>query len=253
MPRIKRHLYLASRAQPLTKKRRRAPGIQADPPGSAPGPCAGRVVQAQQVALRPGSQMTKPPASSRAGFASLRSSSRERGAGQRSHGHGSRFAPIPAARIILPLNAGIDRFRPRSRRTAPDRSAAAGGKDANRARASEIGEGLSANALAEGLHVPPNRITAILNGTRSITADTALRLARYFRTSPQSWLNLQKNDEREVAKRTVAEPSRPRLSPMQPSGEESADGSSLGDIELPMLWPVPGATGESVQGPHRGA
>lgn len=63
--------------------------------------------------------------------------------------------------------------------------------------------GLSANALAKALHVPPNRITAIPNGTRSITADTALRLARYFSTTPQSWLNLQKNYELEVAKRTV--------------------------------------------------
>jgi addiction module HigA family antidote len=63
--------------------------------------------------------------------------------------------------------------------------------------------GLSANALAKALDVPPNRITAILNGTRSITADTALRLARYFNTTPQSWLNLQKNYELEVARRTV--------------------------------------------------
>jgi addiction module HigA family antidote len=65
--------------------------------------------------------------------------------------------------------------------------------------------GLSANALAKALHVPPNRITAILNGTRSVTADTALRLARYFGTSPQSWLNLQKNFELEVAKRALGE------------------------------------------------
>jgi addiction module HigA family antidote len=63
--------------------------------------------------------------------------------------------------------------------------------------------GLSANALAKALRVPPNRITAILNGTRSITADTALRLARYFSTTPQSWLNLQQNYELEIAKRTV--------------------------------------------------
>jgi addiction module HigA family antidote len=61
--------------------------------------------------------------------------------------------------------------------------------------------GLSSNALAKALHVPPNRITAIVNGTRSITADTALRLARYFNTTPQSWMNLQKNYELEVAKR----------------------------------------------------
>jgi antitoxin HigA-1 len=65
--------------------------------------------------------------------------------------------------------------------------------------------GLSANALAKALHVPPNRITAILSGTRSITADTALRLARYFDTTPQSWLSLQKNYELEVAKRMVGQ------------------------------------------------
>jgi len=65
--------------------------------------------------------------------------------------------------------------------------------------------GLSANALAKTLQVPPNRITAILNGTRSITADTALRLARYFNTTPQSWMNLQKNYELEVAKREMGQ------------------------------------------------
>lgn len=52
---------------------------------------------------------------------------------------------------------------------------------------------LSANALARALNVPANRITAILNGNRRITADTALRLARYFGTTPQFWLNLQEH------------------------------------------------------------
>jgi addiction module HigA family antidote len=51
--------------------------------------------------------------------------------------------------------------------------------------------GLSANALALALRVPGNRITAIINGTRSVTADTALRLAQYFGTSPEFWINLQ--------------------------------------------------------------
>ncbi|AHJ66373.1 HigA family addiction module antitoxin [Granulibacter bethesdensis] len=51
--------------------------------------------------------------------------------------------------------------------------------------------GLTANALARALHVPANRITAIIADQRGITADTALRLARYFRTTPQFWLNLQ--------------------------------------------------------------
>ena len=51
--------------------------------------------------------------------------------------------------------------------------------------------GLSANALAKAIDVPVNRVTAILNGDRGITADTALRLGRYFDTSAQFWLNLQ--------------------------------------------------------------
>jgi addiction module HigA family antidote len=62
--------------------------------------------------------------------------------------------------------------------------------------------GLSANRLAGALGVPANRITAILNGTRAVTADTALRLARCFRTSPEFWLNLQVLHDLEVARRT---------------------------------------------------
>ena len=46
---------------------------------------------------------------------------------------------------------------------------------------------LSANALSKALGVPVNRITAILNGQRGVTADTALRLARYFGTTPHLW------------------------------------------------------------------
>ena len=53
------------------------------------------------------------------------------------------------------------------------------------------GLGMSANALSKALDVPVNRITAILNGQRGVTANTALRLARYFGTTPQVWLNLQ--------------------------------------------------------------
>ena len=59
--------------------------------------------------------------------------------------------------------------------------------------------GLSANALAKALDVPTNRVTAILKGQRGITADTALRLSRYFGTTPQLWQNLQKAFELRVA------------------------------------------------------
>ena len=55
--------------------------------------------------------------------------------------------------------------------------------------------GLSANALAKALGVPVNRITMILNGQRGVSADTVLRLARYFGTTPQLWMNLQKSWE----------------------------------------------------------
>jgi len=51
--------------------------------------------------------------------------------------------------------------------------------------------GLSINQLARDLDVPPNRIGAIVNGMRSITADTALRLGTYFGVSPEIWLGLQ--------------------------------------------------------------
>src|SRR5665213_3806470 len=51
--------------------------------------------------------------------------------------------------------------------------------------------GLSINRLARDLDVPPNRIGSIVNGIRSITADTALRLGTYFGVSPETWLGLQ--------------------------------------------------------------
>ena len=58
---------------------------------------------------------------------------------------------------------------------------------------------LSAAALARQLGVPTNRITAILNGQRAITGDTALRLGHFFGVSPEFWLNLQANYELRAA------------------------------------------------------
>lgn len=58
--------------------------------------------------------------------------------------------------------------------------------------------GLSVNRLALELRVPATRINDIARGHRSITADTALRLSRYFGTSPQFWMNLQANYDLEV-------------------------------------------------------
>ncbi len=62
-----------------------------------------------------------------------------------------------------------------------------------------VPHGMSATALALELHVPPNRITAILNGTRSVSAETAMRLGRYFDTTPGFWLNLQSNHDLSAA------------------------------------------------------
>ena len=63
--------------------------------------------------------------------------------------------------------------------------------------------GLSATALPTALGVSPGRITEIVRGRRSITASTAVRFARYFRTDPQSWMNLQTRYELLVAARTA--------------------------------------------------
>ena len=83
---------------------------------------------------------------------------------------------------------------------------------------------MSANALAKALGVPANRIGAILNARRGITADTALRLARFFGTTPEFWLNLQQSHDLKLALRAqggrIAKTVRPRAGagePMAPS------------------------------------
>jgi antitoxin HigA-1 len=62
--------------------------------------------------------------------------------------------------------------------------------------------GISINALARALAVPANRISGIVNGSRAITADTALRLGKYFGTSPELWLDLQSDYELRLARRS---------------------------------------------------
>jgi len=64
---------------------------------------------------------------------------------------------------------------------------------------------LSQNQLALDIHVPARRINEIVHGKRRITADTALRLARYFRMSPQFWLGLQMDYDLDVAEDALAE------------------------------------------------
>ena len=62
---------------------------------------------------------------------------------------------------------------------------------------------LSINALARDIHVPPNRVSEIVYGKRGITADTALRLSKYFGTSAELWLGLQADYDLRVAMRDV--------------------------------------------------
>jgi addiction module HigA family antidote len=78
--------------------------------------------------------------------------------------------------------------------------------------------GLSQNKLAIALHVPARRINEIVLGKRSITADTALRLARYFRTSPQFWLGLQMDYELDVAEDALHERIKEEIKPMSATG-----------------------------------
>jgi addiction module HigA family antidote len=63
--------------------------------------------------------------------------------------------------------------------------------------------GVSINALSRDIDVPPNRISEIVRGKRAITADTALRLGRYFGVSPEIWLDLQSDYDLRVAQRTI--------------------------------------------------
>jgi addiction module HigA family antidote len=60
--------------------------------------------------------------------------------------------------------------------------------------------GISMNQLAHAIHVPANRISGIVSGQRSITGETALRLARYFGTTPDYWMNLQAHYDLECAR-----------------------------------------------------
>ena len=96
---------------------------------------------------------------------------------------------------------------------------------------------LSQNRLALDIGVPPRRINEIVSGKRSVTADTALRLARYFHMSPQFWLGLQMDYDLDVTADTLA--NRP-----EPRGEASRfcgiDDSTLNSTSLLLRNPVLG-------------
>ena len=75
----------------------------------------------------------------------------------------------------------------------------------------------SANAVALALRIPANRLTEIINEKRSISAETALRLARFFGTSAQFWMNLQSAYELQVAEDEAAEKIAREVEPLRKS------------------------------------
>ena len=78
--------------------------------------------------------------------------------------------------------------------------------------------GLTQNKLAMALHVPARRINEIVLGKRGLTADTALRLARYFGMSPQFWLGLQMDYELDVAEDSLEDKLEREITPMSVTG-----------------------------------
>jgi addiction module HigA family antidote len=74
---------------------------------------------------------------------------------------------------------------------------------------------ISQNALARNIKVPPRRINEIVNGKRRITADTALRLARYFNMTPKYWMGLQSDYDLDLAEDVIAEKIRNEIEPCE--------------------------------------
>ena len=70
---------------------------------------------------------------------------------------------------------------------------------------------VSINALARAIDVPPNRVSEIVNGKRAITADTALRLGKFFGVPAETWVNLQGDYDLRMAKRSTWRVAEPRV------------------------------------------
>jgi addiction module HigA family antidote len=77
--------------------------------------------------------------------------------------------------------------------------------------------GLSANAAALAMAIPANRLTAIINKRRSVTAETALRLGRFFGTSAKLWMNLQARHDLQVAEAELGERISSEVRPIKKS------------------------------------
>ncbi|OEZ56897.1 HigA family addiction module antitoxin [Duganella sp. HH105] len=81
--------------------------------------------------------------------------------------------------------------------------------------------GMTPHALSKALHVTPSRVNDIFNEKRGVTADTALRLARYFGGDPQSWLNLQQAYDLKVAAKLAMQKIIAEIEPRKPGSDNS--------------------------------
>lgn len=81
--------------------------------------------------------------------------------------------------------------------------------------------GMTPHALSKALHVTPSRVNDIINEKRGVTADTALRLARYFGGDPQSWLNLQQAYDLKVAAKLAMQKIIAEIEPRKPGSDNS--------------------------------
>ncbi len=102
--------------------------------------------------------------------------------------------------------------------------------------------GLSANGVAKRLDVPVTRVSEIVRGNRGITGDTALRLARFFGTSPELWLGLQAEYDLRVARREVGESVERRVVPLKRSAL-TYEGPASGVSEVRELTATYGKRG----------
>jgi addiction module HigA family antidote len=93
--------------------------------------------------------------------------------------------------------------------------------------------GISRNKLARDIDVPVGRISAIVSGTRAVTADTALRLAKYFGTTPELWLKLQSDYDLDVARATVWWRIDPRVRVLEEPAPASIASASVQAVAQP--------------------
>ena len=82
--------------------------------------------------------------------------------------------------------------------------------------------GISINRLSRDLAVPPNRISEIVNGKRGLSADTALRLERYFGVEAQFWMNLQSEYDLRIMKRKIGPDIEQRIIPVKKTAPQHA-------------------------------